>query len=281
MRVGARSWTGGAELLALVPLLVAAGGAPERALTPDPAAERELVERINQSREREGLPRLKADPLLAQAARAHSLEMAKRMQVTHRLPEEPSLRPRVAATGLRFDFVGENVGRARDAELMHQDFLLSAGHRQNILEARVNAVGVGAARAGDDLFVTENFARVIPDYDSGQVEELVARQVAELRKQAGQPPLEPANLGPVRQEACALAARDAVDASHQPAPRLHGVLHTVAYSSADPERLPPQFRDEVARQPLLSFSVGACFARTPSYPAGAYWVVVVFYSPQK
>jgi len=281
MRVGARSWAGGVGLLALVPLLLAAGDAPQRALTPDPAAERELVNRINQTREREGLPRLKSDPLLAQAARAHSLEMARQRQVTHRLPQEPGLRPRVAATGLRFDFVGENVGRARDAALMHEDFLLSPGHRQNILQTRVNAVGVGAVRAGDDLFVTENFARVVPDYDSEDAEKLVARQVKELRKQTGLPPLERETLGPVREEACALAARDTVDASHQPAPRLRGALHTIAYSSADPERIPEQLRDEVARQRPLSFSVGACFARSPSYPAGAYWVVVVFYSPQK
>lgn len=281
MRAGARFWVAGAELLALAPLLLAAGDASSRAFAPDPAAERELVERINQSREREGLPRLKSDPLLAQAARAHSLEMAKRMQVTHRLPQEPSLRPRVAATGLRFDFVGENVGRARDAALMHEDFLLSPGHRQNILQTQANAVGVGAVRAGDDLFVTENFAHVVPDYDSEDAEKLVARQVKELRKQAGLPPLERETLGPVREEACALAARDTVDAGHQAAPRLRGTLHTVAYSSADPERIPEQLRDEVARQRPHSFSVGACFGRSPSYPAGAYWVVVVFYFPQK
>ena len=281
MRVRARSWVGGAALLALVPLLAAAGGAPERALTPDPDAERELVKRINRSREREGLPRLKSDPLLAQAARAHALEMAKRAQVAHSFPQEPGLRPRVASTGLRFDFVGENVGRARDAELMHEDFLLSPGHRQNILQTRVNSVGVGAVRAGDDLFVTETFAHVVPDYDSEDAEKLVARQVKELREQAGLPPLERETLGPVREEACAMAARDTVDASHRPAPRLRGTLHTVAYSSADPERIPEQLRDEVARQRSQSFSVGACFARTPSYPAGAYWVVVVFYFPQK
>ena len=280
MRVVTRSWPELAVLLALLPGLPAAGGAPQRALTPDPDAERELVKRINQSRERQGLPRLKSDPLLAQAARAHALEMARRAQVAHSFPQEPGLRPRVAATGLRFDFVGENVGRARDAELMHEDFLLSPGHRQNILEARVNAVGVGAVRAGDDLFVTENFARVVTDYDSEDAEKLVARQVKELRKQAGLPPLERETLGPVREEACAMAARDTVDASHRPAPRLRGTLHTLAYSSSDPARIPEQLRDQVLRQRPLSFSVGACFARSASYPSGAYWVVVVFYFPQ-
>ena len=45
--------------------------------------------------------------------------------------------------------------------------------------------------------------------------------------------------------------------------------------------LPEQLRDEAERQRPTSFSVGACFSRTASYPAGAYWVVVVFYFPMK
>jgi hypothetical protein len=28
---------------------------------------------------------------------------------------------------------------------------------------------------------------------------------------------------------------------------------------------------------LRSYAVGACFAHTPTYPNGAYWVTVAFY----
>lgn len=281
MQPEARSWQEWAALLTLLPVLLAAGGAPERAATPDPGAERELVERINRSRARHGLPRLELNPRLAEAARAHALEMARQRQVAHRFPQEPELRPRLADTGLSFDFVGENVGMNRDAESAHNEFLASPGHRGNILDPKANAVGVGAVRTGEYLWVTEDFAHVVPQYEPAQAEEVVVGLIADLRKQAGQPPLERAELGPVRQEACSLAQSDRVHARHQPAPHLRGTLRTIAYSSADPERIPGQLRDEVERQRPLSFSVGACFARTASYPAGAYWVVVVFYFPKE
>ena len=267
--------------LALLPLLLGASGRPEPAVTSDPDAEHELVERINQSRQRDGLPKLHPNPRLAAAARAHAWEMARQRQVTHRFPRELELRGRAALTGLRFDFVGENVGRNRGAEEAHREFLSSPGHRENILDPRANAVGVGAARTGEDLWVTEDFAHVVPDYDSAEAEEIVSRQVAALRKQAGQPPLERRELGPVREEACAMARRDRVNASHLAAPRLRGTIHTIAYSSADLDRIPEQLRDQVERERPQGFSVGACSARTAGYPAGAYWVVVVFYFPQK
>jgi len=284
MRRRANPWPEPAALLILLPVLLGAAGAPERAVAPDPAAERELVERINDVRARNGLPRLELSPRLAEAARAQALEMARQRSVSHRFPQEEGLRQRVAVTSLRFDFVGENVGRNRDAEKAHREFLSSPGHRENILDPRANAVGIGAVRTeedGDNLWVAEDFAHVVPDYEPLQVEQVVAAHIAELRQQAGQPPLQRAELGPVRQEACAMSLTDQVSAGHQAAPHLRGTLHTIAYSSADPERIPEQLRDEVQRERPGSFSVGACFSRTPGYPAGAYWVVVVFYFPVK
>ncbi|MGH9669603.1 MAG: CAP domain-containing protein [Terriglobales bacterium] len=280
MRGGTTSWPGKAALLALLPALLAAGGTPERTLAPDPAAELELVERINQSRERSGLPKLEPNPRLSEAARAHALAMAARAQLTHRLPDEPELRLRVAATGLRFDFAGENVGRSSDAASMHEDFLLSPGHRENILRADANAVGVGAVRAGEDLFVTEDFAHLVPDYDSQQAEELVAQRIAELRKEARLAPLSRGAPGPLREEACSMAQRDRLEARRQTDPRLRGILQTIAYATADPARLPEMLREVMARKRPDSFSVGACSGRTPSYPSGAYWIVVVVYFSQ-
>jgi len=281
MHPGARSWPKRAALLALLPALLAVGSGRERAWTLDSGAEHELVERINHSRKRSGLPKLDLSTELRDAARAHAVEMAKRAQVTHRFPQEAGLRPRVAATGLGFDFVAENVGRAGDAELMHEGFLRSPGHRENILEARVNAVGVGAVRVGDDLFVTENFAHVVPDYEPKQVEKLVARGIAELREQARLPSLSRSDSRSPREQACDMARRDSVRFTRPAAPRQAGTLRTIAYATADPALLPEALRQMAATKRPESFSVGACSARTASYPAGAYWVVVVFYFPQK
>jgi hypothetical protein len=263
-------------LLVLLPALVAAGGGAENALAPDEAAERDLVERINQSREEQGLARLETNDRLREAARAHAREMAARRQLAHRFAEEPELRLRVAATGLRFDFVGENVGRGNDMAVLHQEFLLSPGHRENILEAKANAVGIGVVRAGDELYVAENFARVIPDYTPQQVEDLVARSIAEMRQQAKLGRLSRGSPEALREDACRMARRDHVEFTPADAPP-GGTLRTLAWATADPQQVPDTLRDLVLRSRPSSFSLGACSGRTPSYPSGAYWIVVVFY----
>jgi hypothetical protein len=55
-------------------------------------------------------------------------------------------------------------------------------------------------------------------------------------------------------------------------------LQTIAYATADPASLPETLRRVAAGQRPESFSVGACSGRTASFPSGAYWIVVVFYS---
>lgn len=267
-----------AALVVLLPALLNAGAPPAR--WTDSAAERELVERINQSREQNGLPRLGLNSRLGEAARAHSVQMAKRMLLTHRLADEPELRDRVAGTGLRFDFVGENVGRGDDAASMHEEFLHSPGHRANILHVRASEVGVGAVRVGEDLFVTEDFAHVVPDYEPQQVEELVARGIAELRKAAKLPRLYRTALGAAREEACHMAQRDSVEFSRGALPDRAGRMQTIAYATADPAPLPETLRQLAASKLPESFSVGACSGRTASYPSGGYWIVVVFYTSQ-
>jgi hypothetical protein len=278
MRAGIRSWLGRAALLVLLPALVAAGGWRERDLDLDSHAERELVELTNQSRKEAGLPKLEQNDQLREAARTHALEMARRGQVTHRLSGEPDLRQRVAVTGLRFDLVAENVGRSGDVDSLHQGFLRSPAHRENILDPEANAIGVGAVRIGRELFVTENFAHVVPDYEPDEVEKRVAQGIEELRKRARLPRLSRGDSQLLREQACDMARRNSVQFDHAAYPAARGTLQSMAYATADPAPLPEPLRQVATGPRAVRFAVGACTARSASYPAGGYWIVVVFYS---
>jgi hypothetical protein len=136
---------------------------------------------------------------------------------------------------------------------------------------------VGAVRAGEDLYVTEDFAHSVPDYEPRQVEELVAQGIAELRQQARLRPLRRGAAEPLREDACVMAQRDRVEFTHGAYPATRGTLQTIAYAAADPASLPETLRRVAASKQPESFSVGACSARTASFPSGAYWIVVVFY----
>ena len=48
----------------------------------------------------------------------------------------------------------------------------------------------------------------------------------------------------------------------------------LAYTSLHPEMLPESAGQALSSHNLRSFSVGACYARTATYPTGVYWVVL-------
>jgi uncharacterized protein YkwD len=75
----------------------------------DDQAEQQLVQMLNLERARSGLPSLKVDDRLTQAARAHSVLMARANTLSHQFPGEPALSKRLAATNIRFNQDAENV----------------------------------------------------------------------------------------------------------------------------------------------------------------------------
>jgi hypothetical protein len=256
-------------------LSLIAGAAPAFAAGFDAAAEQRVFQLLNQARAENGLPPLELNAQLQAAARAHSQLMASRQKLSHQLSGEPVVRERLALTGLHFDRDGENVGFNQSAEAAHEGFMHSPPHRANILNPGYNAVGIGAVERGGTLWVTEDFARTFAEYSAAGVEAIVAGRVSELRGRAGLPALGRRYLPALRQDACTMAHHDRLDpplALRQP-----GVHQAATFTSTEPQVLPAQ-ATQIVRQPTAkSFAVGACFARTRKYPAGAYWVVLVTY----
>jgi uncharacterized protein YkwD len=124
------------------------------------AAEHRLVALVNRDRAAAGLAALAIDARLAEAARAHSRDMAEHEFVAHISPTTGSLVDRVARVGLVPDLLLENVGRAYSAEDAERGFMSSPGHRGNILDRRARFIGIGVAAGRETsgsvpLFVTQ------------------------------------------------------------------------------------------------------------------------------
>jgi hypothetical protein len=49
----------------------------------------------------------------------------------------------------------------------------------------------------------------------------------------------------------------------------------LTFTTLNPETLPAGADGAIARRNLRSFSVGACYGRTVTYPTGVYWVVLL------
>lgn len=268
--------------LALLTCALALGARAQHAPVPQPvptnaelSAEQELSRLLNQERARAGVPGLEVDSRLVQAARAHARLMAEHRQLEHQFAGEPVLRLRLAATGLRFDDAGENVGRDDDVVKAHQDFLSSTHHRENMLSANYNVMGIGIVQRGGQLYIAEDFAYRIQEYSVEQAEDAVAAAYLRFRsgRQAGLPQRRSEPL--LRERACAMAEADKVSPGKMDG--LQGARTLVSYTETRPERLPPQLTDPALGGSARAFAVGACFARTSSHPEGVYWVQVTLY----
>ena len=137
--------------------------------------EEDLVGAINTERTSRGLGPLAVDPLLGEAACAHSREMCDLNYFNHRSPTPGETTPidryvdALHAGGERRPasaLVGENIFFASvtndvyNAQYAHQSLMASPAHRKNILEPRFTKVGVGVYRDPQGQFwVTEMFLR--------------------------------------------------------------------------------------------------------------------------
>jgi uncharacterized protein YkwD len=154
--------------------------------TYDTEAERQLLQLTNRERERVGALPLRLDESLTAAARAHAAAMASRRELSHQLTGEPPLDQRLAKSPLHLANAGENVAWDVDIEQAHVGLMNSPHHRENLLRADYNVVGLGVARIGDRLYVTEDFGHSLPVYSVEQAENIVAASLARARGQASQ-----------------------------------------------------------------------------------------------
>lgn len=253
----------------------------------DSAAENELLQAANQSRERAGVPPLRMDETLREAAKAHAREMIANGRLDHQFSGEPSLMDRIAqvsllppsdaprSDGLKIDRAGENVAYAPCAPDVNDALMRSAPHRQNLLDRGFNVAGIAAIWNNGKLYVVQDFAHQIPSYSVAQSDKLVGRAVSELRQQAGLSELVQLTPPNLDQAACTLAKESRPNA-HLLA-TAYDNRRMITYTESHPEVL-PQAAVSMLRDPgVRQFAVGACYARNATYPTGTYWVAILLY----
>ncbi|MGC4750403.1 CAP domain-containing protein [Micromonospora sp. DT201] len=118
--------------------------------------ENTVVHLTNQVRAKAGVPPLKLNELLRQAARSHSTDMARRGFFSHIDPDGGTPFDRMRSHGYAQPGA-ENVamGQSRPHEVIHA-WLNSPGHRANILNPEFSVIGVGLHLDGGPWW-TQNF----------------------------------------------------------------------------------------------------------------------------
>jgi uncharacterized protein YkwD len=122
-----------------------------------------LVDMTNAQRNRAGLPSLKANSRLRQAAQIQADQNASAGRIDHVLSGAPYPRveDRLAAAGYRWVAFGENLayGQRTPNEVI-QSWMGSSGHRANILGSQFTEIGIGyATDSAGRPYYTQVFAR--------------------------------------------------------------------------------------------------------------------------
>ena len=117
-------------------------------LSPDPVAERQMFDLVNEERTAVGLRALIWDDRLLPVARKHSEEMFRLKYFAHQSPVSGSPFDRLKAAGITYSRAGENLAYAQSVSVAHRGLMQSQGHRENILRPEFTNIAIGVISAG-------------------------------------------------------------------------------------------------------------------------------------
>jgi uncharacterized protein YkwD len=117
---------------------------------------------INQNRRAHGCGRVTLDRRLIRAANGHADDMARHRYFAHESPDGESAGDRVTGSGYDWRRYGENIAMGMDSPYaVVSGWMHSPEHRHNILDCRLDQMGIGIAVAGDrrrTIYWVQDFA---------------------------------------------------------------------------------------------------------------------------
>ena len=237
--------------------ILAAGitGAP--AQTPD---EKQIVDLANHARAEAGVQPLKWDSELAAAARAHAQRMAREGPISHRYGGEADLPERAATAGARFSLIEENIAIGPAPSQIHSGWMHSPGHRDNLLNPKIDRIGVALVSANGVLYAVADYAQAVAALTPADVESKVGAGVARRGVSLV--------TGPGVQGArsyCALEEGKSLASLGLKARFL------MRWQSADIAKLPPELEKALSSGQFSQAAIGACEAKgTGNGPSAAF-----------
>jgi hypothetical protein len=225
----------------------------------------QLMTHANQARARAGVPPLQWDAALAEAARKHTLRMVSEGPIAHIYPGELNLTERAGLAGAHFDVIEENVAIGASPAQIHDAWMHSKGHRENMLNPDVNRVGIAVIAARGVLYATADYSRAVQNLTGPEVE----AQVASLIAPSGVKILSNHSI-----------ARAACSADRGLPPAVQGAAapgFVQRWQSSDLTRLPKNLAEQLASGQYREAAIGSCQPDSNAGSFTAYRVAVLLY----
>jgi len=205
-------------------------------------SEQYLLAAANQDRIAHGLKPVRIDAHLVLAARDHAHAMAAQGTISHQFPGERDLAQRAGDAGARFSLISENVAEASNAAKIHELWMNSAGHRANLLDPNVDAVGIAVVQQNRQLYAVEDFGRIVTQLSFDQQE----AEVGGMLSAAG---LRIANARADARQTCSMST--GYVGSRQP-------WFVMRWTSSSLDRLPEELSARLSTGKYHEAAVGAC-----------------------
>jgi uncharacterized protein YkwD len=217
----------------------------------------------NQARAEAGAASLQWDPTLAASALQHCRMMAASGGISHQYRGEPDLSTRAAQAGAHFSVIEENVAMAPSPAAIHQAWMQSPGHRENLLSPDVDRVGIAVVYARGEFYAVADYSAAVENLSPAQVEARVAalvhaRGVSILRDPA------------LARSAC--ASDD--DLLRSPSTRPAWMIR---WQDSDLSRLPRQLVSQLGSGKYRQAAIGNCPAQDDGGAFTSYRVAVLLY----
>jgi hypothetical protein len=226
---------------------------------------RELMELANQSRVEAGLAPLEWDAALAGAAYEHALRMAAEGPISHQYRGEPDLAQRASAAGAKFSIIEENVAMGYSPAQIHDAWMHSPGHHDNLMSRRIDRVGVALIPAHGMLYAVADYEESVALLTGSQVEAKIGAMI----QGRGLTLVDPGGA----RRYCALDEGASVAGIN--------ARFLMRWQGADLAKLPKQLEQRIASGGFRQAAVGACAAKTDGDSSQtaftAYRVAVLLY----
>ena len=232
---------------------------------PDSNAE-QLMVLANQARAKAGVPPLTWDDALAQAARKHTARMVSEGgAIQHEYAGELELSERAGLAGAHFDVIEENIAIGSDPFEIHDAWMHSKGHRDNLLSPEVDRVGIAVIASRGVLYATSDFSHGVRAFSDLEVEARVADLIA------------PSGVRVLSDHELARAACPADRGFPRLPPDTAQPSFVMRWQDSDLSRLPKNLVAQLSSGRYRSAQVGSCQPKGDNGTFTVYRVAVLLY----
>lgn len=224
----------------------------------------QLLALANQARTAAGAGPLKWDEALAVAARKHCQRMVDEGPISHQYPGELSLSERAGLAAAHFDLIEENIAIGATPEQIHDAWMHSPGHRQNMLNPAVDRVGFAVIASRGVLYATADYSHGVQKLSQDQAEKDVAGLISPSGVKILPNPL-------LAREACTMESGY---------PRTNGgatPAFVMRWQDSDLSHLPKELTNQIASGRFHYAAVGSCDPNGDAGTFTAYRLAVLLY----